>query len=290
MLTKLKYTLLVLMYILVTYLVIWGLQNRQWLECKLSFAKPPVFKSEPFEWKGTGLVTLWFDDNWSSQYYNAFPIMREFGFKGVIAVITSTVCTPNYLSWPQIYRLEENGWEMVSHSKFHTCDPYVLENSPQLLVEETSVAKKELEEHNIFTNIFVTPCGYSAYLYPKVNKAILGSYSMVRIAESSINHLPLNNNPFLRSYFIDDSVPMATIKEAIENAKKESGWIIITFHQVGLEYPYSLNVSKEHFREVLELVKQSGLPVVLPSQVINAMPKPLISSMFSLSIENRGLV
>lgn len=274
---KLKYILLVIAYVTITTAVVWLLKNRQWVECQLSFTEPPIFQSEPFEWKGTGLITLWFDDNWLSQYENAFPVMQKFNFKGVVSVITSAVCAPNYMGWKQIYELQRNGWEMVSHSKYHICDPYVLENSPNLLRSETEVAKKELAEHKIYTNIFVTPCGYPTYLYSKIRNEILNSYSTIRIAESTINHLPVTDSTNLTAYFIDDSVSLETIQEWINETKKQSGWLILTFHQIGTGPPYFLNTANTQFKDILDLVKKSELPVVLPSQVIGAKRKPLTS-------------
>jgi hypothetical protein len=75
---------------------------------------------------GPKMVILSFDDGWKSQYDNAFPILKEFGFKASFAIITSLVESANYMGWNQIremarYRNEkgEQLFSFASHTVTH---------------------------------------------------------------------------------------------------------------------------------------------------------------------------
>lgn len=61
-------------------------------------------------------VILSFDDGMVNVYTNATPIMDSFGFKGVMAIITDSVGTGQFMTWTQINDLKNKGWEIASHS------------------------------------------------------------------------------------------------------------------------------------------------------------------------------
>lgn len=61
-----------------------------------------------------------FDDNRDSQYTTAYPIMRQFGFKGSVFVIKDKVDTAGYMTSAQMQELHNNGWDMCNHTTTHT--------------------------------------------------------------------------------------------------------------------------------------------------------------------------
>ncbi|HUH96383.1 MAG TPA: polysaccharide deacetylase family protein [Anaerolineales bacterium] len=71
-------------------------------------------------------ILLTFDDSWGSQYTNAFPVMQEYGFTGVLYTVvgymnkTSGLPTdPNYLTTDQLKEMAAAGWEIGSHTETH---------------------------------------------------------------------------------------------------------------------------------------------------------------------------
>ena len=71
-------------------------------------------------------IILTFDDSWGSQYTNAFPIMKQYGFTGVLYTVvgymnkTSGLPTdPNYLTTDQLKEMAAAGWEIGSHTETH---------------------------------------------------------------------------------------------------------------------------------------------------------------------------
>lgn len=64
-------------------------------------------------------VMLTFDDNDLSQYENAAPVLKEYGFKGVYFIMTVTIGRPKYMSKEQIKELFDDGNVIGSHTWDH---------------------------------------------------------------------------------------------------------------------------------------------------------------------------
>ncbi|PIE71885.1 MAG: hypothetical protein CSA22_00570 [Deltaproteobacteria bacterium] len=64
-------------------------------------------------------VMLTFDDGWASIYAYAYPVMRAFGFPGVLFVYTDFIGGGKAMTWAQIRELSENGFAIACHSKTH---------------------------------------------------------------------------------------------------------------------------------------------------------------------------
>jgi len=76
-------------------------------------------------------IIITFDDADESVYYNAFPILKTYGFKATLFVISDFVGKENswdanlggiyskHLEWEQIKKLSNDGWEIGSHTATH---------------------------------------------------------------------------------------------------------------------------------------------------------------------------
>ena len=65
-------------------------------------------------------IVISFDDGDITVYTQAFPIMREFGFKAVNYVVADYVGTPGYMNADQLKELSAAGWDTGSHSLMHS--------------------------------------------------------------------------------------------------------------------------------------------------------------------------
>ncbi len=65
-------------------------------------------------------IIITFDDGDESIYTQAFPIMQEFGYTGVVYLVYNYIGTPGYMTVDQIKELAAAGWEVGSHSMTHT--------------------------------------------------------------------------------------------------------------------------------------------------------------------------
>lgn len=237
-----------------------------------STTPPPPLPS--FTWQHTGLITLWFDDAWSSIYKNGFPIMQKDGFVGAISVPVNYVCYPAFTTWEQLRTMQQHGWETTSHSKAHICD--LSKYNDDITKDEIVGSKQIMKEHGLRTDSFVMPCGYTrsnitaafAGHHPPIIETTQANYSSFRTGLGSrVNSLPLIDPYNLKSFIVEQTTTDAEIQNFIDQATRDKGWFILVFHQID-DSKTRFSVSTQRLQDILNLVKKSGLPVVLPSQVL----------------------
>jgi hypothetical protein len=66
-----------------------------------------------------GMVTIMLDGAWESVYTRAYRVMSMYGMPGVVSVITSYVGEEGYMTLGQLSRLQEAGWDVISHAAGH---------------------------------------------------------------------------------------------------------------------------------------------------------------------------
>ena len=64
-------------------------------------------------------VAITFDDGYADIFENAFPIMQEMGFVGVVYIYVDHVGLNGFVTYEQIKTLAESGWEIGNHSMSH---------------------------------------------------------------------------------------------------------------------------------------------------------------------------
>jgi peptidoglycan/xylan/chitin deacetylase (PgdA/CDA1 family) len=91
-------------------------------------------------------VILTFDDGYLDNYYNAYPILEEFGFSGTFFIITEFVDkgAEGYMSWPMIEELARAGHRIESHSRTH---PDLTEKDHDDLIWQILGAQETLAAH-----------------------------------------------------------------------------------------------------------------------------------------------
>lgn len=212
---------------------------------------------------GRGAVTLWFDDGWMTQYDVGFEVLNKYGLKGAIAIPTHLIGYPAYMNWTQVRSLAHNGWEITSHSRNHNCDEDKF--TPSLLESEMLGAKQDLLALGLTADHYVTPCGVQTDNVVEVAKKY---YFSLRTSTNGINALPLKDAYHIKSEVINKTHTIDEVKRWIEKTKEQKGWLILTFHQISDDSSTNYGVTTQLFEEMVKAVKDSELPVVLPTQVI----------------------
>jgi peptidoglycan/xylan/chitin deacetylase (PgdA/CDA1 family) len=106
-------------------------------------------------------VVLTFDDGYTDNYTNAYPILKEFGFNASIFVITAVVDKdPNYMTSAQLRELDVNGIEIHAHTVNH-------EKLSELSYEKQMATLKESKE--FVEKLLNKRATYTAYPYGMYN-------------------------------------------------------------------------------------------------------------------------
>jgi peptidoglycan/xylan/chitin deacetylase (PgdA/CDA1 family) len=88
-------------------------------------------------------IIISFDDGHLNNYTAAFPIMKKYGFTGVLYIVTNYIGADKYMNVEQIKEMAAAGWEVGSHSVSHS-DLTSLE--PQRQRYEVVESRAKLEE------------------------------------------------------------------------------------------------------------------------------------------------
>ena len=248
-----------------------GTEGKENLEGQIQAAEAQGFDKDAvrekmlktFDWKGEGVVTLWFDDAWRSQYEVAFTGLQKQNIKGALAVTTLSVGKKDYMGWWQIERMQFYGWEITSHTRGHSCEEEKLDHDT--LEYEILGAKLDLVKRKIYAENFVTPCGV---VTAEVTEEVKQSYSSLRGSGEGLNPIPVNNQYNLNAYVLNNKTTPADVRRYLNKAKEEKGWLILAFHQIDLtNQEYS--ISPQLFNEMIIEVRKSGLQIALPTQVLS---------------------
>jgi peptidoglycan/xylan/chitin deacetylase (PgdA/CDA1 family) len=105
-------------------------------------------------------VVLTFDDGYVGNYTYAFPILKEFGFKATIFMISDCIDLGPYMTSAQIKEMASYGIDIESHTTNH-CDL-----SKMSLKAQTADLEKSKEKLEHLLN---KPIDYLAYPYGKYN-------------------------------------------------------------------------------------------------------------------------
>lgn len=94
-------------------------------------------------------ILITFDDGYASVFTHARPLMREFGFKGIVCIYPEFIGTGGGMSWDQLRQLASEGWSIESHSMTHA-DLYKGSRNPAsreaFFAKEIARPKKIIEE------------------------------------------------------------------------------------------------------------------------------------------------
>jgi peptidoglycan/xylan/chitin deacetylase (PgdA/CDA1 family) len=101
-------------------------------------------------------IILVFDDGYSDFYHNAYPVLRERGYRASVAAISDFMGEDGYLTWDQARELAQNGTEFVSHAASHA----------NLAILSADDARREISEsRRVLEEELGRPVQYFVYPY-----------------------------------------------------------------------------------------------------------------------------
>lgn len=225
---------------------------------------PPTPVTTPFS---RPLVSIEFDDGWTSAYQYGLPAVESFGWKPTQYIITDTA--KNNVNYGSLYMTpaQIKDWNMRgdigSHSVDHSHIPTL---SYDQIVAQLTQSKLYLDGLlSEPTNLYVSPYCESSAQVVAVAQTL---YKSVRNCDSYINYKSSFNRWNLQSFIILNTTTDAEIVNALNAAKVNNGWLILVWHEVaGDTSTYS--VSTATLKRQLQLVKNSGIHVTTTQAALN---------------------
>jgi peptidoglycan/xylan/chitin deacetylase (PgdA/CDA1 family) len=220
-------------------------------------------KSGPAGIFTTGAVTFRFDDDLSSQYVSAVPKLESAGFKGSFYIITHETGDdgfPGFMTHAQIIDLASRGHEIGAHTRTHP-DLTTLTASQQQ--GEICGSRQDLQSWGISPiDSFAYPFG----AYDASTDSVVKSCGLSSAATSNGGYVTQASDPFqLERQSIQNSTTIAQVKQWVDSAAANHVWLIMEFHGIetsGDQY----SMTPTLFNQVVDYVKQKGIPVVTVSQ------------------------
>ena len=213
------------------------------------------------------MCSLWFDDGWKSVYTEAFPIMEEKGFDGILSVIGSHVNYPLYCSDAELDEMYADGWDFVNHTYRH--------------LDLTSVTPDEAEADiyagycYLYSHGYTRACANMVPPYCATNPtvdAIISKYAMTsRVNSNRFNDLPLQDPYDIVFREVKSDTSPSDIRQWIDHAIEYNLWLVLVFHSIESPSDVYTKYDVQNFQTIVDYLyqKKSAIDVVTLSQLLH---------------------
>ena len=188
--------------------------------CSTGVRKGPSPESGP-----APLLSFVFDDGNDTDYLVARKVFLKQGAAASFAVVTDWINTKNYLTVSQLLELQNDGFEIMSHTKTH---PDLKGLTEEQIASELSASKEALEGWGLRINNLVYPYNKNdagvRELAGKYYRSARGGRSMLNPA--ALDRYELKSYPFSHN--------ISKMKKLIESAYAEGKWLIIYLHNIDI--------------------------------------------------------
>ena len=226
-------------------------------------------------------VIIRFDDGYQDEWTNALPILAEYGYHAVFAIIdsyqtTQSICTPYesynqayYMNWAEVQWLAQNGNEISDHTWTHLDLNHM---SYAELSQEVVYSRQVFTEHGIDPMTLTLPLG-DGYGNKTVVSYILANgfsyiYTVTGVEGASEAIYPYSNaHVTWHDVDISHNESLTTFEGIVDQAGPNS-IVGLTFHSVGSDAvndTYETNAP--NFAADMAYLHQNGFDVITPWQL-----------------------
>lgn len=194
------------------------------------------------------VVTIIFDGSKTEFYDSFYPLMKKYGFRGVISIPTAKIDTADSLTWSELLWLAAHGWEVSPHGK----------NQVHL---DSNATEIEIEDELLGAIIgFSDPTMDWKFIEPafvQIFQAHSACPASINIARKYFYVLSASERLLLTDAKYEDG----SIEDWLDEVKLCGGWAKLYTHGTS-------DISLAYFEEVLKMVQARGLPVLTYLEVI----------------------
>ncbi len=216
-----------------------------------------------------GMISVTFDDGWTSQYDNALPILKKYAIPATMYIFSNSIGdTPPYMRQDQLQEFASRGDQIASHTVSHT-DLTTL--TPDRVNAELSQSKTVLQGMFGPTAAldFASPFGASS---TTTTAAVKNYYATQRNTDEGFNAKATFDPYNILVQNVVDTTTADQVQTWINTAKTNGTWLVLVYHEVGANVGQGIyNTSTATLDAHLAAVKNSGLPVVTVRQGVEAM-------------------
>lgn len=206
-----------------------------------------------------GLVSLTFDDGWTSTYQNGLPLLKKYNLKSTQYIISGYIGAPMYMNKTQIRQFKRQGSEIGSHTVSH---PDLTTLSATDLTHELKDSQATLQ--SIFGKGEATSV---ASPYGTYNDNVIANmklyYKAHRSTDAGFNSRDTFNPYNVVVQNVDYDTPNAQVEAWVAQAKADKTWLVLVYHQVeDTMTPGDIYAVKtSNLDAQLQYIKNSGVTV-----------------------------
>ncbi len=213
-----------------------------------------------------GMVTLSFDDAWASQYAQALPVLAQHGLKGTFYILTQPVQNgwSGYMTPAQVIDVASKGHDMQGHTVTHRNLTGLSQSAIDAEIKNSKTYIEGLTGRTVTSLAYP----YGSSNAKVIERAKLAGYTNGRAADPTIPfgfNTQTTSRFTINSFSPNSAVSVAQIKAAIDKAKAEKTWFVLSMHEIKVNGDqYSMTPAA--FAEVVNHIKASGIKVVTMSE------------------------
>jgi len=190
-----------------------------------------------------GRISFTFDDGMRSTYTNVFPLLRDAGLRGHIAVVTDIVGNEGRYTWDEIAAMAAGGWEVMSHSRTH--DFTVMDDAK--MRAEVVESKAILNARGYPAMVFNMPggpwSGEPRFAVGSPFDNLVRATYRAYLPDAGVTRLGARPDPYTLGHFCCEcygilkyELPLEKVLAEVEAAAREGHWINLLWHDVAGPY------------------------------------------------------
>lgn len=218
------------------------------------------------------IISLTFDDGWSSIYAKGLPALNKYGFVSTQYLISSRLNTTGYMTTAMARAFQKAGHELASHTVTH---PDLTQLTTDQLISELGGSQDSLRQLLGNDTAYNLALPYGLY-NANVLSYIKQYYRSSRSTDVGFNTKD-NFNPYnILVQNIQTNTTPAQVATWVAKAKREKSWLVLVYHAVSNSTnPNDYAVSPQNLNKELSNIKASGIAVKTVDQALAAIQQQL---------------